>query len=91
MQSFQLDRKSGKKCYMLAARSLHISWGEDDRYWIWTTMPDSRLAMSPPPLIYSFLLVSPPSPLFVLTLFFILSRRIVHSISLDISYLSLYC
>ncbi|KEH43703.1 putative phloem protein [Medicago truncatula] len=41
-KSFQLDRKSGKKCYMLAARSLHIIWGDDDRYWIWTAMPDSR-------------------------------------------------
>ena len=44
MQSFQLDRKSGKKCYMLSARSLAITWGDDDRNWNWITMPDSRLA-----------------------------------------------
>jgi len=42
MQSFQLDRKSGKKCYMLAARSLAIAWGDDNRYWNWIAMPDSR-------------------------------------------------
>ncbi|WJX27475.1 hypothetical protein P8452_16288 [Trifolium repens] len=38
----QLDRKSGKWCYMLAARSLDIAWGDDDRYWNWIAMPDSR-------------------------------------------------
>jgi hypothetical protein len=43
IQSFQLDRKSGKKCYMLAARSLAIAWGDNDEYWTWITMPDSRL------------------------------------------------
>ncbi|WJX12803.1 hypothetical protein P8452_03258 [Trifolium repens] len=41
-KSFQLDRKSGKKCFMLAARSLAISWGDDLRYWNWIVMPDSR-------------------------------------------------
>jgi len=42
MQSFQLDRKSGKKCYMLSARSLAIAWGDDDRYCNWIAVPDSR-------------------------------------------------
>jgi len=46
MQSFQLDRKSGKKCYMLAARSLDIAWGDDDRYCNWIVVPDSRLALN---------------------------------------------
>ncbi|XP_045809089.1 F-box protein PP2-B11-like [Trifolium pratense] len=43
-KSFQLDRKSGKRCYMLAARSLTIAWGDDRRYWNWIAMSDSRLA-----------------------------------------------
>ena len=42
MQSFQLDRKSGKKYYMLAARSLYIAWGDDDRYCNWIDASDSR-------------------------------------------------
>jgi len=45
MQSFQLERKSGKKCYMLAARSLAIVWGDDERYWNWISLPDSRSAL----------------------------------------------
>jgi len=45
MQSFQLDRKSGKKCYMLSARYLAIAWG-DDRYCNWIVVPDSRLALN---------------------------------------------
>ncbi|GAU35452.1 hypothetical protein TSUD_364080 [Trifolium subterraneum] len=41
-KSFQLERKSGKKCYMLSARSLTIA-GIDDIYsWYWTDTPDSR-------------------------------------------------
>lgn len=44
MQSFQLERKSGKKCYMLAARSLFIVWGDTTVYWNWIPMPESRLA-----------------------------------------------
>ncbi|MCH90741.1 F-box protein PP2-B1 [Trifolium medium] len=42
MQSFQLERNSGKKCYMLSARSLAIVWGDDTHYWNWIAMPDSR-------------------------------------------------
>ncbi|CAL5208344.1 unnamed protein product [Lathyrus oleraceus] len=41
-KSFQLNRKSGKKCYMLAARSLTVIWGDDQRYWNWISTPDSR-------------------------------------------------
>ncbi|CAL0321050.1 unnamed protein product [Lupinus luteus] len=40
--SFQLDKKSGKKCYMLGARALSIAWGDTHCYWEWTNMPDSR-------------------------------------------------
>ncbi|KAJ1409312.1 Phloem protein 2-like [Sesbania bispinosa] len=41
-KSFQLDRNSGKKCYMLAARALTIVWGDTERYWNWITLPESR-------------------------------------------------
>ncbi|EOA35585.1 hypothetical protein CARUB_v10020797mg [Capsella rubella] len=40
--SFWLERKSGNKCYMMAARSLSIAWGDDQRYWHWITLPDTR-------------------------------------------------
>ncbi|WJX12805.1 hypothetical protein P8452_03260 [Trifolium repens] len=42
LKSFQLDRMSGKKCYMLSARSLTIIWGDTEQYWKWIPLPDSR-------------------------------------------------
>ncbi|CAI8603004.1 unnamed protein product [Vicia faba] len=44
LKSFQLDRKSGKICYMLAARSLSIAWVDDERYWKWIPMHNSRFS-----------------------------------------------
>ncbi|KAK7269090.1 hypothetical protein RIF29_21806 [Crotalaria pallida] len=41
-KSFQLDRKSGKKCFMLASRALSIVWGDTPQYWNWKTLPESR-------------------------------------------------
>ncbi|KAL2325269.1 hypothetical protein Fmac_024327 [Flemingia macrophylla] len=41
-KSFQLDKNSGKKCYMLAARALSIVWGDTEQYWTWISCPDSR-------------------------------------------------
>ncbi|KAF3785888.1 F-box protein PP2-B11 [Nymphaea thermarum] len=41
-KSFSLDRSSGKKCFMLSARELGISWGDDERYWRWINLPESR-------------------------------------------------
>ncbi|PON63762.1 Phloem protein [Parasponia andersonii] len=40
--SFSLDKPSGKKCYMVGARGLSITWGDIPRYWIWTPLPESR-------------------------------------------------
>ncbi|RXH82539.1 hypothetical protein DVH24_036880 [Malus domestica] len=40
--SFSLDRWSGKKCYMIAARALSIVWGDTPQYWEWISLPDSR-------------------------------------------------
>ncbi|KAK9292576.1 hypothetical protein L1049_020550 [Liquidambar formosana] len=42
MKSFSLDKWSGKKCYMIAARSLTIIWGEHPSYWEWISLPESR-------------------------------------------------
>ncbi|MED6149079.1 hypothetical protein PIB30_059078 [Stylosanthes scabra] len=41
-KSFQLDKASGKKCYMIAARDLTIIWGSTPQYWEWITLPESR-------------------------------------------------
>ncbi|XP_019198828.1 PREDICTED: F-box protein PP2-B10-like [Ipomoea nil] len=43
-KSFSLDKTSGKKCYMLAARSLDIAWGNDARYWRCLSLPGSRFS-----------------------------------------------
>ncbi|CAN6239085.1 unnamed protein product [Urochloa humidicola] len=41
--SFGVDRRSGAKCFMLAARALSIVWGDDPSCWIWTaSLPGSR-------------------------------------------------
>ncbi|XP_022722747.1 F-box protein PP2-B11-like isoform X2 [Durio zibethinus] len=42
--SFQLEKETGKKCYMLGARALSIIWGETPEYWNWTDHPDSRFS-----------------------------------------------
>ncbi|KAJ8753640.1 hypothetical protein K2173_025631 [Erythroxylum novogranatense] len=40
--SFWLDKSTGKKCYMLCARNLMISWGDTPRYCKWTSEPECR-------------------------------------------------
>ncbi|XP_024162242.1 putative F-box protein PP2-B8 isoform X2 [Rosa chinensis] len=40
--SFSLDKRSGKKCYMISARELSIVWGGSPKYWTWTSHPESR-------------------------------------------------
>ncbi|XP_030965789.1 F-box protein PP2-B1-like isoform X4 [Quercus lobata] len=39
-QSFFLDKSSGKKCYLLAARELSIEWGFTPKYWRWISLPE---------------------------------------------------
>ncbi|KAM3730755.1 hypothetical protein ACB098_12G110200 [Castanea mollissima] len=41
-KSFFLDKLSGKKCYLLAARDLSIVWGSTPEYWSWVSLPESR-------------------------------------------------
>ncbi|MCD7446000.1 hypothetical protein HAX54_024704 [Datura stramonium] len=42
--SFSLDKKTGKKCFMVSARELAISWGDTPHYWGWSSHPDSRFS-----------------------------------------------
>ncbi|KAL2507139.1 F-box protein [Forsythia ovata] len=42
--SFRLSKPSGKKCYMLCARELYITWGDTPVYWNWKTLTESRFA-----------------------------------------------
>ncbi|KAI3952469.1 hypothetical protein MKW92_035539 [Papaver armeniacum] len=45
-KSFQLEKSSGKKCIMLGAKELAISWGDGKTpwYWDWPVYPGSRFA-----------------------------------------------
>jgi hypothetical protein len=56
MQSFKLEKSSGKISYMLSARELSISWSDDPMRWSWRSIPESRL------LIFSCSLKSPGMP-----------------------------
>ncbi|GLT68437.1 hypothetical protein SLA2020_406700 [Shorea laevis] len=40
-RSFSIDKLSGKKCYMLAARELYIIWGDTSHYWKWIPSAES--------------------------------------------------
>nr|GMD59862.1 F-box protein PP2-B10-like [Ipomoea batatas] len=42
--SFSLDPRSGKKCFMIAARQLEIWSGHDDNGCQWESLPDSRFS-----------------------------------------------
>ncbi|KAI9072946.1 hypothetical protein K1719_045075 [Acacia pycnantha] len=43
-KSFQLDRYSGKKSYILSARELSVTWGDDPMLWSWIPMSKSRFS-----------------------------------------------
>ncbi|XP_044470158.1 F-box protein At2g02240-like [Mangifera indica] len=42
--SFAIEKKSGKKCFMVGARGLNIAWGNDTLYWSWRSVPESRFS-----------------------------------------------
>ncbi|CAH2045750.1 unnamed protein product [Thlaspi arvense] len=42
LKSFWLEKASGKKCIMLSAMSLSVTWGDDPRYWLWDPSPGAR-------------------------------------------------
>ncbi|XP_057459285.1 F-box protein PP2-B10-like isoform X2 [Actinidia eriantha] len=41
--SFALDKKSGKKCYMIGARMLTVIWGSSPQYWTWRFLEVANL------------------------------------------------
>ncbi|KAL1222713.1 F-box protein PP2-B1 [Cardamine amara subsp. amara] len=41
-KSFWLEKSSGKKCYMLSAMDLTITWGDSPAYWQWINVPESK-------------------------------------------------
>ncbi|KAL8540814.1 hypothetical protein ACS0TY_002145 [Phlomoides rotata] len=43
-KSFSLEKLTGKKCYMLAAKDLTIVWGDTPQYWKWVKLPESRFS-----------------------------------------------
>uniref|UniRef100_A0A2N9I9B5 F-box domain-containing protein n=1 Tax=Fagus sylvatica TaxID=28930 RepID=A0A2N9I9B5_FAGSY len=43
-KSFKLEKLSGKISYMLSARELSITWGNDPMYWSWKSIPQSRFS-----------------------------------------------
>lgn len=38
---FWIERATGKLCFILSPRDLHITWGDDNRYWHWISRDDS--------------------------------------------------
>ncbi|XP_015887478.3 F-box protein PP2-B10-like [Ziziphus jujuba] len=43
--SFNINKESGKKCYMIGARRLSIPWGITPAYWRWPSLPaESRFS-----------------------------------------------
>ncbi|KAK8599716.1 hypothetical protein V6N13_060460 [Hibiscus sabdariffa] len=43
---FQLEKGTGKKCYTLGARALSIAYEESPYKWTWTSLPESRFALT---------------------------------------------
>ncbi|KAG6703314.1 hypothetical protein I3843_07G074200 [Carya illinoinensis] len=41
-KSFFLEKRSGKKCFMLSPKELLVVWIENPSYWKWTSLPDAR-------------------------------------------------
>ncbi|KAI4301742.1 hypothetical protein L6164_034989 [Bauhinia variegata] len=45
-KSFQLDKFSGKKSYVLSSRELLITWSNDPMLWSWRPVPESRFPVA---------------------------------------------
>ncbi|KAF4361901.1 hypothetical protein F8388_005637 [Cannabis sativa] len=43
-KSFKIEKSSGKKSYLLSARELLITWGDEPMYWSWKHVKESRFA-----------------------------------------------
>lgn len=42
MQKYWLDKKSNSNGFMLFPRALSITWAEENRYWRWKSLEESR-------------------------------------------------
>ncbi|XP_022746606.1 F-box protein PP2-B15-like [Durio zibethinus] len=42
--SFKLERSTGRKSYILSARELSISCSNDQMFWVWKSIPESRFS-----------------------------------------------
>ncbi|XP_074574691.1 putative F-box protein PP2-B12 [Curcuma longa] len=42
--SFQLEKSTGKKWYMISAEKLQVTWGNTPQYWRWISLEESRFA-----------------------------------------------
>ncbi|XWS44832.1 hypothetical protein CRYUN_Cryun15aG0082900 [Craigia yunnanensis] len=42
--SFQLEKETDKKCYMLGARALSVIWGDTPQYWRWKSLQESKFS-----------------------------------------------
>uniref|UniRef100_A0A1D1Z9X8 F-box protein At2g02240 n=1 Tax=Anthurium amnicola TaxID=1678845 RepID=A0A1D1Z9X8_9ARAE len=38
-KSFSLERETGKKCFLLSVKEIHMSWGGNRSYWRWPSLP----------------------------------------------------
>ncbi|CAI9768948.1 unnamed protein product [Fraxinus pennsylvanica] len=43
-KTFAIDKYTNKKCYMLSARELSITWASDPLCWSWKPLPHSRFS-----------------------------------------------
>ncbi|ESQ33080.1 hypothetical protein EUTSA_v10004854mg [Eutrema salsugineum] len=41
-KSFWLEKASGKRCIMVSAMTLSITWGDNPQYWQWIPCPEAR-------------------------------------------------
>lgn len=46
MQKYWVDEKTRCNCFVLFARALSITWGDDPRYWIWHPVRETKYVLS---------------------------------------------
>lgn len=45
MQKYWVDEKTRCNCFLLFARALSITWGDDPRYWIWRPVRETKYVL----------------------------------------------
>lgn len=45
MQKYWVDEKTRCNCFVLFARALSITWGDDPRYWIWRPVRETKYVL----------------------------------------------